>query len=138
MRKIIATGAVVLFTLLLLGSCSKSSSENFTQNTSITPDRVITAKVSPGQTQMVTVDNDGEISIVRQALHFKISATGIDPKNNALVYNYAPVDGFTGSDEVLLAHKTLTGYSGSCNYGDGQNMTSSRTVYVAIKITVAQ
>ena len=138
MRKIIAIGAVVLFTLVLLASCSKNSTDNFTQNTSLVPDRVITAKVSPGQTQMVAIDNDGEISIVRQASHFKISATGIDPKNNALVYNYAPADGFTGEDEVLLAHKTLTGYSGGCNYGDGQNMTSSRTVYVAVKIKVAQ
>jgi len=136
----IAPGAVVLFTLVLLVSCSKSSSENFTQNTSLNPDRVITAKVSPGQTQMVAISNDGEISIVRQALHFKISQTGIDPKNNTLVYNYAPADGFTGEDEVLLAHKTLTGYSSgnSCNYSDGQNMASSRTVYVAVKIKVAQ
>ena len=137
MKKLIAIPAVVFCTLVLFTSCTKNSSDSFDQN-ALVPERIITAKVSPGQTQVVTIDNFGELSIVRQASHFKISHTGVDPKNN-LIYSYSPVDGFDGTDEVLLAHKTPTGYSGnsSCNYGDSQNMSSTRTSYIAVKITVA-
>jgi len=140
MKKIIAFGAVAFYTLVLLGSCTKSSSDRLEQNTSPSPERVITTKVAPGQIQTVTIDDIGELSIVRQALHFKISQTGIDPKNNSRIYSYSPAEGFTGTDEVLLAHKISTSYSGSgsCNYGDSQNMGSSlRISYVAVKITVA-
>jgi maltose-binding protein MalE len=137
MKKIIAIGAVVVCSLMLLSSCTKNSKDDLRPNTSLSPDKIISAKVSSGQTLTIPIDNAGELSIVRQAINHKISQTGIDPKNNSLIYSYAPADGFTGADEVLLAHKTTTGYSGSCNYGDAANMNSSRIAYITIKITVA-
>ena len=138
MKKLIAIPAVVFCTLVLLSSCTKSSSDSFNQNTTPVPERIITAKVSPGQTEVFSFDNFGELNIIRQASHFKISQTSVDPKNNSLLYSYSPADGFTGTDEVLLAHKKQTGYSSnsSCNYGDSQGMSSTRTSYIAVKITV--
>jgi hypothetical protein len=137
MKKLIAIPAVVFCTLVLFTSCTKSSSDSFDQNTNLVPDKIITATVSAGQSHVVTINDIGNLSIVRQASHFKISQTGIDPKYKSLLYTYSPAEGFTGSDEVLLVHKIHTGSSSdvSCNT-DGQ---SSRiwTTYIAVKITVA-
>lgn len=137
MKRLIAYGAVVFSTLVLLPSCSKNSAADFKQNSSLSPDKVINTKISPGQTHVINIDNSGELSIVRQASHFKISQTGINRENSALIYTYSPSEGFKGSDEVVLAHKTATGYSGTCNYGDAEGMSSSRTLLIAIKFTVA-
>jgi len=137
MKKLIAIPAVVFCTLVLFTSCTKSSADSFDQNTALVPESIITAKVSPGQSTVLTFDDFGELSVFRQASHFKISQTSIDPKNSNLLYTYSPADGFSGTDEVMLAHKTPTGYNGgSCNYGDSQGMSSTRTSYIAVKITV--
>src|SRR5688572_33493311 len=101
MKKIIAYGAVAFSTLVFLLSCTKSSSNGFDENSRLTPDRIIEARVAPGQTQIVTIENYGELTIARQAAHFKISQTGVDPQNSSLIYKYEPAEGFTGSDEVL-------------------------------------
>ena len=142
MKKIIAFGAVVFCSLVLLPSCSKNSSADLNEHSALNPDRVITAKVSPGETQTLNIDNLGELSIVRQALHFKISQAGIDPKNSSLIYSYSPADGFTGNDEVLLAHKIesfdINTASPSCSNNSGDSKMSMITTYIAIKITVAQ
>ena len=137
MKKLIAIPAVVFCTLVLFTSCTKSSSDSFDQNTNLVPDRIITATVSPGQSHVVTINDIGNLSIVRQASHFKISQTGIDPKYNSLLYTYSPAEGFTGSDEVLLVHKIHTGSSsdGSCNTGSEGSRTW--TSYIAVKINVA-
>ena len=135
MKKIIAFGAVAFSTLVFL-ACTKSSSDSFDQRESFAPDRTLEARVAPGQTQTLTIDNSGELSIARQASHFKISQTGVDPRNSSLIYQYAPAEGFSGSDEVLLALKTSMGMTGggSCNYGDAG--IKARTSYIAVKITV--
>ena len=137
MKNIIAFGAVAFSTLVFL-ACTKSSSDSFDQNQPFHPDRILEARVAPGQTQTVTIDNSGELSIARQASHFKISQTGVDPRNSSLIYQYSPAEGFSGSDEVLLALKTTMGMtsSGSCNYGDAGSKASSRTSYIAVKITI--
>ena len=136
MKKIIAFCAVAFSTLVILPSCSKSSSDSFDQNGRLSPDRILEAKVAPGQTQTLTIDNFGELSIARQASHFRISQTGI--KNSSLIYQYSPADGFSGSDEVLLALKTPTGHdtSSSCGSGDSGSKPGTLTSYIAVKITV--
>ena len=139
MKKIIACRAVAFSTLVFLVSCTKSSSDNFDQNARLAPDRIIESRVAPGQTQIVTIENYGELSIARQASHFKISHTGVDAQSGSLIYKYEPAEGFTGSDEVLLAHKIPMVYgsgSSSCNSGD-QSKTGIHTSYIAVKIKVA-
>jgi hypothetical protein len=124
--------------MVFLQSCTKSSSKDFPPPVPASPDRIITAKVTPGQTYSVSIDNMGELSINKQASHFKISRTETDPKTGSLIYSYLSADGFKGTDEVLLAHKTEYIYTNnsSCNYGSNAAI-GSRTSYIAIKFTVA-
>jgi hypothetical protein len=130
----------LILSLVVFQSCTKSSSKDFPSPaaSAATPDRIIMAKVNPGQTYTVSIDNTGELSINRQALNFKISQTGIDLKTGALTYSYLPSDGFKGTDEVMLAHKTEFIYSSNSSCGFGSNSAiGSRTSYIAVRITVA-
>jgi hypothetical protein len=138
MKKLIAPAAVLIFSLIVFQSCTKNSSNDLAENIPARPDRIIEAKVSSGEIYSVTIDNMGELNINRQADHFKISQTTTNPATGSLVYNYSPVDGFTGTDEVVLEHKTEYIYSSNSSCGYGSNSAiGSRTHYISIKITVA-
>ena len=139
MKKLIALPAILILSLLVFESCTKSSSKDFPPPKSASPDRIINTKVTPGQTYTVSIDHVGELSIHRQASGFKISQTGTDPKTGSLTYSYSSADGFKGTDEVLLAHKTEYIYTSnsSCSYGSNSAI-GTRTSYIAVKITVAE
>lgn len=120
MKKTIANSAVLFFSLVLLLSCSKNSKDSLSPTTT-NPDKVIHAKVAPGQTYRLDVASKGNLGIIRQAAHYSMSETGV-AENGYLVYKYMPATGFTGTDEVLLSHGTeITddNYNG-CNYGGSQ------------------
>ena len=139
MKKLIAFPAVVFCTLVLLNSCSKSSSGSFDDSTSPVPDRIITANISSGQSEVVRFESNGDLRIVKQASHFKISSTGADPENrNFVLYTYSPAAGYTGKDEVLLAYKTRVDLNtgATCNYNESDSKSYLSTSYVAVKITV--
>jgi hypothetical protein len=139
MKKLVATLAVLILSLVVFQSCTKNSSKDFPPPAAAGPDRVINAKVTPGQIYTVNIDNAGELIINRQALNFKVSQTGTDPKTGSLTYSYLPAEGFKGTDEVLLAHKTEYIYSGNSSCGYNSNSAiGSRTSLIAIKITVAE
>jgi hypothetical protein len=135
MKKTIAYSAVLFFSLLLLLSCSKNSKDSFSPTT-VKPDRIITAKVAPGQTYILDVAIKGNLGIIRQAAHYSVSETGI-AENGYRVYKYMPASGFNGADEVLLSHNTEAedDISNGCNYGESRINISSSTI--AVKITVA-
>ena len=136
MKKTIAYSAVPFFSLALLLSCSKSLKDSFSPSTPASPDRIINAKVAPGQTYILNVANSGDVNISRQAAHYLVSETGIN-EIGAIVYKYSPASGFKGADEVLLTHRTEiagSSYNG-CNYGSDNR--SSHTSLIAVKITVA-
>lgn len=135
MKKTIAYSAVLVFSLLLLLSCSKNSKDSLSPTTA-KPDRTITAKVAPGQTYVLDVAIKGNLGIISQAAHYRVSETGID-ENGHLVYKYMPAVGFNGADEVLLSHSTEAedDISNGCNYGESRINISSSTI--AVKITVA-
>ena len=139
MKKIIAAPAILILSLVVFNSCTKNSSKDFPPPVSSSPDRIINAKVTPGVTYSVDIDNMGELSISRQALNFKISQTATDPKTGILSYTYLPADGFKGTDEVVLTHKTEYVYSNnsSCNYGSNSAI-GKRISLIAIKLTVAE
>jgi hypothetical protein len=138
MKKLVAPSAVLIFSLIVFQSCTKDSSKDLAENIPARPDRIIEAKVGTGQMYTVTIDNMGQLSINRQAGHFKISQTTTNPATGSLVYNYSPADGFTGTDEVVLEHKTEYIYSSNSSCGYGSNSAiGSRTNYISIKITVA-
>ncbi|MEP7377169.1 MAG: hypothetical protein ABI675_27455 [Chitinophagaceae bacterium] len=140
MKKLIALLAVLILSLVVFQSCTKNSSKDFPPPVAsgATPDRIIMAKVTPGQAFTVSIDNAGELNISRQASNFKISQTGIDPKTGSLTYSYLSSDGFKGTDEVILAHKTEYIYSSNSSCGFGSNSAiGSRTSYIAVRLTVA-
>lgn len=139
MKKLIAPVAVLILSLIIFQSCTKNSSKDLAQTIPARPDKIIEAKVSPGQIYTVTIDNMGELNISSQAAHFKISQTQTDPQSGSLSYSYSPVDGFKGTDEVILEHKTEYIYSSNSSCGYGSNSAiGSRTSYIAVKITVAE
>ena len=135
--KTIFTYSVVLFcTLSLLLSCSKNAKDSFSRSTPAMPDRIINAKVAPGQTYTLSIANSGDVSISKQAANYLVSETAIDEKGS-IIYRYIPASGFTGIDEVLLSHSPESSVSNnnSCNYsGDNREIHSSS---IAIKFTVA-
>ena len=135
MKKTIAYSAVLFFSLALLLSCSKNSKDSLSPTTT-NPDRVVLAKVAPGQTYVLDVAIKGDLSIIRQAAHYSVSETGV-AENGYLVYKYIPAAGFNGTDEVLLSHSTEAedDISNGCNYGESRINISSSTI--AVKITVA-
>ena len=138
MKKPIAPATVLILSLIVVQSCTKNSSKDRAENIPARPDRIIEAKVSPGQMYTVTIDNMGELSINSQAAHFKISQTQTDPQTGSLFYSYSSADGFKGTDEVVLEHKTEYIYSSNSSCGYGSNSAiGSRTSYIAVKITVA-
>ena len=101
-------------------------------------EKIINAKVSPGQTYVLEVVPGGNLSITKQAAHFSLSETGINENGN-LIYKYIPVTGFQGNDEVFLLHKTEVvsdnyNNNSGCNYG-GSHM-SSKSVSIVVNLTV--
>ncbi len=136
MKKLL-TLIVVVCCAMVFQSCSKNSSNDFSPPETARPDRTITAKLGPGQVYTVSIDNVGELRINNQASHFKVSETRTNPQTGTLTYSYSPADGFKGTDEVLLAHKTEYIYSSnsSCSYGSNSAI-GNRTSYIAVKITV--
>jgi hypothetical protein len=139
MKKTITYSGVLFCTLVLLLSCSKNAKDNLSQSTPAMPDRIINAKVAPGQTYSLSITNSGVVSIYKQAAHYLVSETGIDEKNGSIIYKYSPASGFTGTDEVLLSHSTeiSTSNNNGCNYGNGSDRMSIHTSSIAVKITVA-
>lgn len=138
MKKLVVPAAILILSLIVFQSCTKNSSKDLAQNIPARPDRIIEAKVNPGQMYIVTVDHIGELRINSQAAHFKISQTQKDPQTGSLIYSYSAVDGFIGTDEVMLEHKTEYIYSSNSSCGYGSNSAiGSRTSYIAVKLTVS-
>ena len=134
-KKTIAYSAVLFSTLVLLLSCSKSSKDSFARSTT-TPDRIVNAKLAPGQTYTLSVATAGSVNINKQAAHYLVSETGMG-ENGSLIYRYIPASGFKGNDEVTLLHtiETMDYNNSSCNYGNSSqiNRISSSVV---VKIVV--
>ena len=137
MKKTFTYSTVLFCTVVLLLSCSKNAKDDFSQPTSAITDRIINAKVAPGQTYTLSIANSGEVSIYKQAAHYLVSETGID-ENGSIIYKYSPASGFTGIDEVLLSHRTeISINNNGCIYDSGADEMRSHATSIAVKITVA-
>ena len=136
MKKTITYSVILLSSLVLLLSCSKNANDSFSRTPGM-PDRIIDAKIGPGQTYTLSIVNTDNVSISKQAAHFLISETAVDEINGSFIYKYIPASGFTGIDEVLLTQRTeiSTSSINSCNYGGDSR--SIHTSSIAIKFTVA-
>ncbi len=131
---------VVLLCMTIFPSCSKQSA-----NELIAPPspNVINAKITPNQSYVFNVNSSGDVSIEKQASHYKISKAGPDSKSGLLVYEYLPAQDFTGKDEVVLSSKIAVYSSdnrGGCNnsrVNDNSVATNYSTTYTTIRFTVA-
>jgi hypothetical protein len=137
MRKLIFLPLASFGLLLLTQSCSKQSREEMGMKASET----IKATVSAGNPYVLQLNNYGDASISRQAVHFDISKTDISGENGSLIYRYHPKSGFTGADEVeLVVSKTANYRTGGGCSNTGGNPSSggsyTHTAKLLIKFTV--
>jgi hypothetical protein len=129
MKNTVAFSATLLCFLLLIQSFSKNSQDSFAS--AAQPDQLITASVNSGETYTLMLGTSGTLTLVRQALHFQVSATTTD-ENGTLLYKYTPQAGYTGSDEVALAYSPAaaapTETGGGCPSHSSDVNTCSRIV----------
>ena len=121
--------------ILLLQSCSKQSGHDVI--IPIAPD-VIEATIAPNQSYQLDL-NSGTGSIVKQALHYKVSKTEMDQKTGSLIYEYTPLLDYTGVEEVVISKSQVTNSSNSgCqnNHNDNSS-TRTSTTYTTIRLTIA-
>ena len=136
MRKFFLFPAILFLGLILLVSCSKQSPSE-----AVSPlhTNVINVNVAPGATYLLQIDNTGGIS--RQASHFKISQTEVDESSKAVLYKYVPLDGYTGTDAVILSTvKTTTIATTGCSstHITTADNTSYNVTFTTIKFNIAK
>ncbi len=141
MKKLYLIPIVFLF-MTIFQSCSKQSANELIAPASPNPN-VISATIAPNQSYVFNVNSSIDVSIERQASHYRISKAGPDSKSGLVVYEYLPAQDFTGKDEVVLSSKIAV-YSydnrGGCNsshVNDNSVATSFTTTYTTIRFTVA-
>ena len=128
MKNTVAFSATLLCFLLIVQSCSKKSQDSF-PSTSQT-DEIITASVNSGETYTLMVASSGTLTVIRQAMHFQLSAATTDEKGSVL-YKYTPQTGFSGSDEVALMYSPAaapTDHDGGCQSHGSDLSTSNRII----------
>jgi len=133
MKITVAFSATLLCFLLLVQSCSKKTQDSFAS--AAQPDELITASVNSGETYTLMVASSGTLTVIRQALHFQLSATATDEKGSVL-YKYTPQTGFFGSDEVALMYSPAadpTEHEGGCQSHNSDTNASNR---ITVKFTV--
>lgn len=136
MKKINALAAILVIVCLLLSSCSKQSI-----NDEVSPGltNIINITIAPNQSYQFAISEPGEISIVKQAKHYKISETGFETDGGQMRYNYLPIQDYIGSEEIVLANKkAIAIISGGCNgsHDNNEANTSYTTVYTMIRINI--
>ena len=129
-----------LLVVLILVSCSKEDAVISAANPgpSVSATQVINATVNSELTYELPLSSP-DIQIHKQASHFTHSAIGVDAKKGTPVYQYLPVKGFTGTDEVTLKDvQTSVNYAhegGSCNNMD-MSQTITKTSFITIRFKV--
>jgi len=135
MKNTVAFSATLLCFLLLVQSCSKNSQDSVAPATQ--PDELITASVNSGETYTLMVASSGTLTVIRQAMHFQVSATTTDEKGSVL-YKYIPQTGYSGSDEVALMYSPAPAAASNQNDGGcqshGSDMGTSNRI--TVKLTV--
>jgi hypothetical protein len=133
----------IIYTLLILlifVSCSKDDAviSSGDPTASVSATQVVNATINSDFTYELPLSSP-DIQIHKQAEHFTLSKIGVDAKKGNTVYQYVPVKGYTGTDEVTLKDvQTSANYAhegGSCHNMD-MSQTITKTSYIRIKFTV--
>lgn len=141
MRKLSTLPVILLGTLIVFQSCSKSSP--IEAIAPVNPD-IVNVTVALNGSYNMPVNDLGSVSISKQASHFQVSQTEVDSKSGALVYKYIPAVDYSGTDEVILSNtKTgivTTAAINGCPNNPASNSagatTSTTTSYTVVKINV--
>ncbi len=137
MKKISALAAVVFFACFLLSSCSKQS---INDEVSPGPTNIINITIGPNQVYHLAISEPGEVSIVKQAKHYKISETAFEAEGGQMRYSYLPSQDYTGIEEIVLSNKkAIAIISGGCNSSHDNNSTNPAytTVYTMLRINIS-
>ncbi len=139
MKKLYLIPAILIFSLFLFQSCSKESKSPVTPPASPS---VINAAIATNQTYLFNISGAGNVSIEKQASHFKVSKTSTDEKSGQLMYQYIPSQDYTGQDEVVLSSKVIVYLGGntsgcsSSHVNDNSPATGYTTTYTTIRLTI--
>ncbi len=123
--------------LVIFQSCSKQSTNEMVAPVS---PNIINAKIAPNQTYQLTLNYKENVSIAKQALHYKVSKAEPDAKTGQMTYEYVPAQDYTGTDEVVISSSkivTTENSSGCNNNNDNTATTSYSTSYSTIRLTIA-
>ncbi len=135
MKKIYAVAAIFFMCIVLL-SCSKQSI-----NDEVSPrlTNIINATIAPNQSYHFTISDPGEVSIVKQAKHYKTSETALEAESGKMIYNYTPAQNFTGTEEIILTNKKAVPIVyGGCNgsHDNNQANISYSVAYTMLRINI--
>ena len=100
MKKTFVYSAALLLLSILMISCKKEQLGR--SITSAQPNHYIDASVAPGETFTFVAGSTGTLTVSKQALHFQVSEALNE--NGSVYYNYKPVAGYIGADEVALMY----------------------------------
>lgn len=100
MQKTFTYAAALLLASLLIVSCKKEQLANSTEQAQ--PNQYMNASVAPGETFTFVAGSSGTLSVSKQASHFQVSEAFNE--NGSVYYNYKPVAGYIGTDEVSLMY----------------------------------
>jgi hypothetical protein len=137
MRQLISIPVLLFGLLSLTQSCTKQSRDEKTYTS-----ETINASVSVSNPYTLNLNNLGNVSISKQAVHYEISQTETESKEGGgiLLYKYVPKTGYSGNDEVELSvSKTTysTGGGGGCNNGGGGgSYANTYTSRILIKFNI--
>jgi hypothetical protein len=139
MGKLYILGASVAFAMLIV-SCSKEAD--------VVPDAAqpqsasgptLNVTINTGEVYTLSFPKESELNIHKQAVHFRESTTSVNNETGLMIYKYAPVEGFAGTDEVTLSNvKKVTSYSSGCytgSYGNQENQMLQKS-FTTVKINV--
>jgi hypothetical protein len=138
----ISTLIVSIACAMVLVSCSKEADRiQEAPQAQASSGQVLNVTLNTGEVYTLAYDKATELNIHKQAQHFRESTTTINNETGQVVYNYAPLEGFAGADEVTLSSiKKVQSYSSGCymtNYGGEPNQMVVKA-YTTIKINVVK
>ncbi len=142
MKKYYYTMVAFLFTAFLLSSCSKESINDKINPPSALSTTVINATIAPNQNYQFNVSNPGDVTISKQAKHYKVSEIGSGEESAQVIYKYTPAQDFTGIEEIVVANKqaapVIQGGSGcNSNHDNNTGNISYSTTYTMIRLNVS-
>jgi len=100
MQKTFVYPAALLIASVLIVSCKKEQLPNSIKPAQ--PNQYMNASVVAGETFTFVAGSTGTLSVSKQASHFQVSEAFNE--NGSVYYNYKPLAGYIGADEVSLMY----------------------------------